>query len=92
MKTNVAPESIESYNKVVNSGSKDSQHILIKQILIENKNIPMTRSEIAAEMAEEKSTVAGRVRELIDSGELEKAGTTKDHDTNRTVGMVRLVQ
>lgn len=89
MKTNVANTSIGSYD-ILKAYGLANQHEAI--ILVMAKGRVYSRREIAKLAGLETSAVAGRVHEMVESGQIVSAGTMKCPITGRTVEAVKLAE
>lgn len=93
MNQNVKSTSVKTYQKLQNSGQLNKQQKKVLQAFI---NIPYvaTRNEVKHDQLSdwEKSTISGRVNELVEKGFLQECGKREDRYSGRTAQVLMVTQ
>lgn len=88
MKTNVAKTSIRNYDALKRSGFMGQHAAIVSRM---ERGVIYSRRQLAKMTGLETSSVAGRVNELIEDGQLIICGNIKCPHTGRTVEAVKLI-
>ena len=88
MKTNVAKTSIRNYDALKASGFNGQHAAIVSRM---ERGVIYSRRQISKLTGLETSTVAGRVNELVEDGQIIVCGNIKCPHSGRTVEAVKLV-
>lgn len=84
-----AQTSIEAYQEIIDSGELNRQQEAVFKVI--RKEGPVSRNDLDRMLGFRRSSICGRVRELIDAGLVEVTGVEPDPESGKRVELLEVV-